>query len=63
MGKRIGRQTLQFTEEITIRSFATVVGRKEAEGPLGPFMTMSFLTIFLAKNRGRKPSKSCSNML
>ena len=35
MGKRIGRQTLQFTEEITIRSFAAVVGRKEAEGPLG----------------------------
>ena len=35
MGKKIGQQTLQFTEEITIRSFATVAGRKEAEGPLG----------------------------
>ena len=34
MGKKIGLRTYQFDKEIAIHSYATVVGRKEYEGPL-----------------------------
>ena len=33
-GKRIGRQTVQFSTPPVIRAAASVVGRKEGEGPL-----------------------------
>ena len=33
-GKRIGRQTVQFSPPPVIRAAASVVGRKEGEGPL-----------------------------
>lgn len=42
MGRRIGQQTLAFEQEITIRSFATVVGRKEHDGPLGAYYDYVF---------------------
>lgn len=35
MGKRIGKNTILFESEPTIKSFASVCGKKESEGPLG----------------------------
>ena len=34
MGRKIGQRTYQFSEDIYIHSYATVVGRKEYSGPL-----------------------------
>ncbi len=35
MGKRIGKNTILFESEPTIKSFASICGKKESEGPLG----------------------------
>ena len=35
MIKRIGNRTLEFTNQPTVRAYASVAGKKESEGPLG----------------------------
>lgn len=42
MSKRMGKRTLRFTTPIPIGSYATVVGRKEAQGPLGALFDHAF---------------------
>ena len=50
-GKRIGRQTVQFSTPPVIRAAASVVGRKEGEGPLcGRFDSVSQDTYFGEKS-------------
>ena len=38
--KRIGRSVIEFEKDVRIGSFASVVGKKEGEGPLGPSFDM-----------------------
>ena len=39
MGKRIGKNTIELTEKPIIKSYASVVGKKEGEGPLKDWFT------------------------
>ena len=41
MAQRIGRYTLQMTNRPTIEGFASVVGKKEMQGPLSSFFDLS----------------------
>ncbi|MDO5123153.1 MAG: stage V sporulation protein AD [Eubacteriales bacterium] len=50
MGKRIGRYTVSFSQKIKVVSFASVGGKKEAEGPLG----QEFDKIFYDPMAGQK---------
>ena len=54
MTKRIGRYTLQMENRPTIEGFASVVGKKEMEGPLSEYFDLSFEDTTLGESSWEK---------
>lgn len=54
MAQRIGRYTLQMTNRPTIEGFASVVGKKEMQGPLSSFFDLSFEDTTLGESSWEK---------
>ena len=52
--KRVGKNTLMCENEVGIISFASVVGEKEAEGPLGAYFDKSFSDPYLGEESFEK---------
>ncbi|WP_101697235.1 stage V sporulation protein AD [Clostridium minihomine] len=54
MTKRIGRYTLQMENRPTVEGFASVVGKKEMEGPLSEYFDLSFEDTTLGESSWEK---------
>lgn len=54
MAERIGRYTLQMIQRPTIEGYASVVGKKEMEGPLSSFFDLSFDDTMLGESSWEK---------
>ena len=52
--KRVGKNILMCENEVGIISFASVVGEKEAEGPLGAYFDKSFSDPYLGEESFEK---------
>ena len=62
MIKNLGRSTIVFDEPISILGYASVVGKKEKEGPLGKYFDKAYEIIDLEKKLGKNLSQDCRPM-
>ena len=61
MGKTVfGKQSISFREPVYIQGFASVVGKKEGEGPLGDIFDRWKEMINSVKKHGKKRKAPCS---
>lgn len=54
MGKRIGKNTVEMENNPTIYSFASICGKKEAQGPLGKQFDKTFEDTTLGEDTWEK---------
>lgn len=55
----LGKQSIQFERKPYIISSASIVGSKEAEGPMGSFLTRSVMMTALVRKTGRRRRAVC----
>ena len=54
MAKRVGRYTLQMEHRPCVQGFASIVGKKEAEGPLSKYFDFSYVDTTLGESSWEK---------
>lgn len=54
MGRKVGKQSIEFSNPVRIKGYFSSVGKKEGEGPLGSYFDVVYRDEYVEAKVGRR---------